>query len=48
LLQALADPKPPEHRELREWAGEFDPQRLDFDRAAKAAIKTVRRTSTRK
>jgi len=43
LLRALADPKHPEHRELREWAGDFDPQRFDFDRAAKAVAKAVRR-----
>ena len=43
LRQALADPKHPEHRELREWAGDFDPQRFDFDRAAKAVAKAVRR-----
>jgi pRiA4b ORF-3-like protein len=48
LLQALADPKHPEHEELREWAGDFDPQRFDFDRAAKNVAKAVRRTSPRK
>jgi len=48
LLQALTNPKHPEHRDLREWAGDFDPQRFDFDRAAKAVTKVVRRTSTRK
>ena len=47
LLQALADPKHPEHRELREWAGAFDPQRFDFDRAAKAVAKAVRGKSVR-
>ena len=48
LLQALTDPKHPEHGELREWAGDFDPGRFDFDRTAKAVLKTVRRTSARK
>jgi hypothetical protein len=48
LLQALTDPKHPEHRELREWAGDFDPRRFDFDRAAKAVAKSIRRTSVRK
>jgi hypothetical protein len=48
LLQALADPKHPEHGELREWAGDFDPRRFDFDRAAKAVAKSVRRLGTRK
>lgn len=43
LLQALADPKHPEHRELREWAGDFDPQRFDYHGAAKAVAKAVRR-----
>jgi hypothetical protein len=47
LLQALADPKHPEHRELRQWAGDFDPQRFDFDRAARAVAKAVRRKSVR-
>ncbi len=48
LLQVLANPKHPEHRELREWAGDFDPQRFDFERAAKAVAKAIRRTSARK
>ena len=48
LRQALADPKHPEHRELREWAGDFDPQRFDFDRAAKRVAKAVRRPGGRK
>jgi len=48
LLQALADPKHPEHRELREWAGDFDPRRFDFDRAAKAVAKAIRRATVHK
>jgi hypothetical protein len=47
LLQALADPRHPEHRELREWAGDFDPKRFDIDRAAKAVFRAVRRKSVR-
>ncbi len=48
LLRALSDRKHPEHRELREWAGDFDPQRFDFDRAAKSVAKAVGRSRARK
>lgn len=48
LLQVLAHPKHPEHRNLRQWAGDFDPQRFDLDRAAKRVAKAVRKTGARK
>ena len=48
LRQALADPKHPEHHELREWAGEFDARRFDFDSAAKRVAKALRRAGARK
>lgn len=43
LLETLADPDRPDHEELREWAGDFDPERFDLEVAAKAVAKTVRR-----
>lgn len=45
LLKTLADPGHPKYEELREWAGDFDPERFDFEAAAKAVAKSVRRKS---
>jgi len=42
LLKTLADPNRPEYEELREWAGDFDPERFDLEAAAKAVAKSVR------
>jgi hypothetical protein len=47
LLRALADPKHPQHRELREWAGDFDPQQFDFGATAARVVKAIRRTKRR-
>lgn len=30
LLQVLGDPTHPEHADMREWAGDFDPERFDL------------------
>jgi len=42
LLEILADSSHSEHEELREWAGDFDPERFDHEAAAKAVAKSVR------
>ena len=36
LVAALRDPAHPEHAELREWAGNYDPDEFDLDKAARA------------
>jgi hypothetical protein len=41
LLSALSDPKHPEHAEMREWAGDFDPQRFDLAKAARAVARAI-------
>jgi hypothetical protein len=43
LLETLANPDHPEYPELREWAGDFDPERFDLEVAAEAVAKSVRR-----
>jgi hypothetical protein len=48
LLLALTNPKHREHRALREWVGDFDPRRFDFERAAKNVAKVVKRPRPRK
>ncbi|MEP7181388.1 MAG: plasmid pRiA4b ORF-3 family protein [Betaproteobacteria bacterium] len=42
LLAALRDPAHPEHAELREWAGRYDPDKFDLDRAARAVSRARR------
>jgi hypothetical protein len=42
-LKPWADPGRPDYEELREWAGDFDPERFDPEVAAKSVAKTVRR-----
>ncbi|MHB8418573.1 MAG: plasmid pRiA4b ORF-3 family protein [Myxococcales bacterium] len=32
LLEGLADPEHEEHAEMKEWAGEYDPEAFDIDR----------------
>jgi hypothetical protein len=41
LLAALRDPTHPEHAEMREWAGDFDAQRFDLAKAARAVARTT-------
>ncbi|WP_170161123.1 plasmid pRiA4b ORF-3 family protein [Methylocaldum marinum] len=48
LLEILADPGRPEYEELREWAGDFEPERFDLEAAAKAVQKSVRRKKPEK
>ena len=32
FLQAMADPKHPEHRDMKEWiGGKFDPEKFDLN-----------------
>ncbi len=31
LLQTLSNPRHPEYREMKEWAGDIDPERFDLD-----------------
>jgi len=31
FVEAIADPKHPEHEDMLEWAGEFDPEAFDLD-----------------
>ena len=42
LLAALRNPKHPEHAEMREWAGDFDPERFDLARAKRRVAAAVR------
>jgi len=42
LCETLADPTHPDHAEMREWAGKFDPERFDLDAAARAVARSVR------
>ena len=48
MLLTLADPKDPQYEETREWAGDVDPTRFDFDAAARAVAKVIKRMSARK
>jgi len=36
FLEAIADPKHEEHKRMLEWAGEFDPEEFDAEKATKA------------
>lgn len=45
LLVALRDRKHPEHAELKEWVGDFDPERFDL---AKSALAVARAVAARK
>jgi hypothetical protein len=31
LLEALADKKHPEHRDMKEWIGKYDPEEFDLE-----------------
>ncbi len=42
LLLVLADPAHPEHEEMQEWVGEFDPEAFDLAATDKAVAKTIR------
>lgn len=39
LLVALANPKHPEHEDMVEWAGEYDPEAFDIDAVNKTLAK---------
>ncbi len=43
LLAVLGDPKHPEHQDMRDWAGSFDPTRLDQNEVAKRVRTAVRK-----
>jgi hypothetical protein len=43
LLTTLADPAHPEHEDMREWAGDFDPEGFKLGMAAEAVRKSIRR-----
>ena len=48
FCEAMADPKHPEHRELKSWyGGKFDPDRFDIDAVNKklGAISTTKKTA---
>jgi hypothetical protein len=42
LVEALRDRKHPEHAEMREWIGEFDPDVFDIDAARRRVAKVIR------
>ena len=42
LLAVLGNPKHPEHQDMRAWAGDFDPARLDQKETAKRVRGAVR------
>lgn len=42
LCETLADPTHPDHAEMREWSGNFDPERFDLDTAARAVARALR------
>jgi len=42
LIAALRDPTHPEHAELCEWAGNYDPEKFDLDRGARAVSRARR------
>lgn len=41
LMAALRDPAHPEHAEMREWAGDYDPARFDLAKAMRAVARTT-------
>jgi hypothetical protein len=47
FLAALRNPRHPEHAEMREWAGDFDPERFDLARAARRVAAVVRARNAR-
>jgi hypothetical protein len=42
LVEAMRDRKHPEHAEMREWIGEFDPDVFDIDAARRRVAKVIR------
>jgi tetratricopeptide (TPR) repeat protein len=46
LLQALRDPRHPDHREMRVWAGDYDPERFD-KQAINSLLKRSRLSAAR-
>lgn len=46
-LEAIQDPDHPEHGELREWRGDFDPEAFDLE-AANAAVQSISISRPRK
>ena len=42
LLEIVADPRHPDHAEMSEWLGDFDPERFDFERQAKHVAATIK------
>lgn len=40
LVAALRDPKHPEHAEMRDWAGDYDPDRFDLAKAVRAVSRS--------
>jgi hypothetical protein len=47
LLEALRDHNHPEHAEIREWAGDFDPGSFDLDAAKRRVAAVTRARSPR-
>ena len=41
FVEAITDPKHPEHEDMLEWAGEFDPEEFDLDEV-NARLKYIR------
>lgn len=42
LLEVVADPRHPNHAEMSEWLGDFDPELFDFEQQAKRVAATIK------
>ena len=42
LLEALADPNHEEHRSMKEWVGDFDPEKFEPDIATVRMVRGLR------